>query len=110
NIDTGSGNVNGSGVQADALMVDTGSGDVEIALTTATRDIEVDTGSGDVTITVPDGLDAEVTLETSSGSIEVDFAIQIQRWERDEVRGVIGNGSGRIHIDTGSGDITIRKQ
>jgi lia operon protein LiaG len=110
NIDTGSGDVDGSGIEADALTIDTGSGEVEFSLTRAARDIEVDTGSGDVTIAVPDGLDAEVALETSSGSIEVDFAMQIQRWERDEVRGVIGNGAGRLHIDTGSGDITIRKR
>jgi hypothetical protein len=109
-VDTGSGDVEASGVQADVVNVDTGSGSVEFGLTHAPRDITVDTGSGDVTFAVPDGLNADVVLETGSGSIELDFALEIRRWERDEVRGVIGTGGGRIQIETSSGDIRLRKR
>lgn len=108
-VDTGSGSVKGSGVQAASMNVDTGSGDVNVAMRTAPDDVIVDTGSGAVTLSLPDGLNATVELETSSGDIAVDFAMQIRRWERDEVRGTIGSGTGKIHVDTGSGDITIRK-
>jgi len=59
---------------------------------------------------MPDGVDATVDLETSSGTITVDFALQIRQWERDEVRGTIGTGAGHIQIDTGSGNIAIRKR
>jgi len=109
-IDTGSGSVDGTGVQADDLSVDTGSGDVEVALTKAPGRLSVDTGSGDVTFTIPPGLDAEVSLETSSGSITMDFPMQVKHWERDEVRGVVGTGHGSVSIETGSGDITVRKR
>jgi len=109
-VDTGSGSVDGTAVQAATLNVDTGSGDVDVAMTAAPTEVNVDTGSGSVTLGMPQGLDAAVELETSSGDISVDFAMEIRRWERDEVRGTIGTGKGRIHIDTGSGDIAIRKR
>jgi len=108
-VDTGSGDVGGARVQAASMNVDTGSGDVNIAMRAAPNDVIVDTGSGEVTLSLPEGLNATVELETSSGDISVDFAMEIRRWERDEVRGTIGSGTGKIHIDTGSGDITIRK-
>jgi hypothetical protein len=108
-IDTGSGRVRGSAVAADVVNVDTGSGGVDLAFDRAPERILIDTGSGGVTLTLPDDLDATVVAETSSGGIEVDFEMQVRRWERDEVRGVIGSGRGRVEIDTGSGNITIRK-
>jgi hypothetical protein len=109
-VDTGSGDVTATGVQADVVNVDTGSGSVELGLTHVPRDVTVDTGSGNVTFTIPDGLNADVALETGSGSIEMDFPLEIRRWERDEVRGVIGTGGGRIQIETSSGDIRLRKR
>jgi hypothetical protein len=109
-VDTGSGDVEGSGVQADVVSVDTGSGSVDFGLLRAPREVTVDTGSGDVTFAIPDGLNADVALETGSGAIEMDFAMEVRRWERDEVRGVIGTGGGSIRIETSSGDITIRKR
>ena len=109
-VDTGSGDVDGSGIQAAMVNVDTGSGGVDFAFVRAPREIVVDTGSGSVTFAIPDGLNADVVLETSSGTIEMDFPLEIRRWERDEVRGVVGTGGGSIRIETGSGDITIRRR
>lgn len=109
-VDTGSGEVDGSGVGAAVINVDTGSGGVDFDMLRAPRDITVDTGSGSVTFALPEGLNADVTLETSSGTIEMDFPLEIRRWERDEVRGRVGTGGGSIHIETGSGNISIRKR
>jgi lia operon protein LiaG len=109
NVDTGSGSVEGTGVEARAIMIDTGSGEVDLTLARAPETLTADTGSGSVTVGVPDDLNATIELATSSGEITVDFALQIRRWERDEVRGTIGTGAGHIQIDTGSGNIAIRK-
>jgi hypothetical protein len=108
-VDTGSGSVEATGLGAPAIGIDTGSGGVDLALTVAPRSLVVDTGSGSVTVRVPAGLDATVDLETSSGDITVDFALQVRAWQRNEVRGTIGAGSGQVRIETGSGSIAIRK-
>jgi hypothetical protein len=109
NFDTGSGEVEGTGLAADVVRVDTGSGGVDLAFTRAPRDVGVDTGSGGVTLTLPASFTAEVDIQTGSGGIDLDFPVQVSRWERDAVRGRIGDGTGRLTVETGSGGIRIRK-
>lgn len=106
-VDTGSGSIELDNVSADRLGMDTGSGGVDLTLTKAPTDIDIDTGSGSVTIRSPQGLNASVDLETGSGSIESDFPMTVRRHSRDHVQGTIGDGSGRIKIDTGSGSIRL---
>ena len=128
-VDTGSGGVDGDGVRVDRLEIDTGSGSIELRRSAA-RDIELDTGSGSVTaelatdvdhlvvdtgsgsvnLWLPDDLGAEVEIETGSGGIEVDFPVMATRRGRDELRGTIGDGGGRIQIDTGSGSVRLRRR
>ena len=108
-IDTGSGSIELDDVGGDRLLMDTGSGGVRLTLNRAPTHIDVDTGSGGVTIRSPNGLNAMVELETGSGSIETDFPITVQRHSRDQVQGQIGDGSGRIKIETGSGSIRLLK-
>ncbi len=109
NVDTGSGDVTGSGVTARQVLVDTGSGDVELAFAGPPTDLAIDTGSGTVSLGLPAGFGARVELETSSGGIELDFPLTMQRWERDHVVGTIGGGGGHLKIETGSGDIRLRR-
>lgn len=125
-IDTGSGGVRGSGVRADRLRVDTGSGgirlgqvhvpdvyldtgsgSVEVELLVDVTRLDVDTGSGSVTIRAPENLGAEVDIETGSGGIDVDFPVQVRKVRRDLLTGTIGDGKGRIRIDTGSGSVHL---
>lgn len=125
-IDTGSGSVRGGGVRASSLKVDTGSGSidldevsvpdvvldtgsgsVEIVLLSDVVRLDVDTGSGGVTIHAPADLGAQVELETGSGSFDLDFPVQTRSVRRDYLKGSIGDGKGRIHVDTGSGGIRL---
>ena len=106
-IDTGSGSVEVTSAIARQVLVDTGSGSVKLTLTANPEDVTIDTGSGSVTVTVPPSFGAEVDLETSSGGIELDFPVTTKRIERDHLEGTIGNGEGRLTIDTGSGGIRI---
>lgn len=108
-IDTGSGQIDVAGATARNIVMDTGSGSVDAAFHGSVQSVEVDTGSGSVTLTLPATFNATVDIETGSGGIDLDFPVEVQRWERDHVRGVIGDGRGRLTIDTGSGTITIRK-
>jgi hypothetical protein len=126
-VDTGSGDVVGRGIQADGVEVDTGSGSIElldvaapdVVLDTGSGAVElrlledvdrlvVDTGSGSVAVEGPRELGGELELETGSGGIEVDFPVQLRTARRDEVVGTLGDGRGRIVIDTGSGGIVLR--
>ena len=107
NIDTGSGRITAERVSARDIMLDTGSGSVELEVTQNADNIEIDTGSGGVRVTVPESFGANVDIDTGSGSIELDMPITMRRWQRDHVQGTIGDGSGRLHIDTGSGSIRI---
>ncbi|MGH7578621.1 MAG: DUF4097 family beta strand repeat-containing protein [Gemmatimonadales bacterium] len=127
-IDTGSGGVTGSRLEAGEIHIDTGSGDIELTEVTApaialetgsgrvgadlrgpVRELAVETGSGDVSVRAPASLAASVELETASGAIETDFPLQVTRHSRDHVVGRIGDGAGRVAIETGSGDVRLLK-
>ncbi len=109
-IDTGSGGITLLRSAARDVRLDTGSGSVRAELGTDVDDVEIDTGSGSVTLVLPEDLGAALEIETGSGGIEVDFPVMVTRRSRDELRGEIGDGRGRIHIDTGSGSIRIRSR
>lgn len=127
-IDTGSGSVSAEAIAADRIEIDTGSGRIELRRSAA-RDIVLDTGSGSVTaeltsdvdrlgidtgsgsvaLRLPEDVGAELDIETGSGGIDVDFPIMATHRSRGELRGRIGDGQGRIVIDTGSGGVRIRQ-
>jgi lia operon protein LiaG len=104
-IDTGSGSVRLSSVAAEDVEIDTGSGSVELELTTNARRVKIDTGSGGVRLAVPESLGASFDIDASSVSIDV--PANMTRRERGRATGTIGDGRGSIHIDTGSGRVSI---
>ncbi len=108
-IDTGSGNIQLTAVTAPEIALETGSGSVGADLRGAVRQLVVETGSGDISVRAPASLAAEVEMETASGGIETDFPLQITRHSRDHVVGQIGAGTGRVAIETGSGDVRLLK-
>jgi len=107
-IDTGSGHVELSEIQAGDILVDTGSGGVTVDLMSDVENLAVDTGSGGVTLYVPRNLGADFDVDTGGGNIRVDVPHQSQHVERNEARGRIGDGRGRIRVETGSGSVQIR--
>ncbi len=106
-VDTGSGSVTLTRVSAPDVMVDTGTGEVEVELMEDVDRLEVDTGSGEVVIRMPPGVGAEVEVDTGSGDIDVDIELEVREVRRSYLRGIIGDGRGRIRIDTGSGGIRL---
>jgi hypothetical protein len=107
NIDTGSGRIRARAVAATEIRLDTGSGSVELEILNDADHIEIDTGSGGVTLTVPSTFGARVEIDTGSGGIEMEMPITMRRWQRDHVNGTIGDGSGTLLIDTGSGSVRV---
>lgn len=108
-IDTGSGDIRLTGGSAPRLSLDTGSGSVTADLRASPSSLSVETGSGNIAVTAPATLGAEVEIETSSGEVETDFQLQVTRHSREHLVGRIGDGRGRISIETGSGDVRLRK-
>jgi DUF4097 and DUF4098 domain-containing protein YvlB len=109
-VDTGSGSIRYAGRSARTASFDTGSGDVTIDLAEDPGDISVDTGSGDVVLRLPANTGAQLALETSSGDIDTEFPVQVTRTGDDELRGTIGDGKGRIHVESGSGSVQLKKR
>lgn len=107
-VETGSGDVDATGAEGDDLSFETGSGNVDVALTSAFRSLRIETGSGDVTLKVPPTVGAEVDLGTGSGDIDLGgLTLQVRRIERDHVTGTLGDGRGRLSVETGSGNVRL---
>lgn len=107
-IDTGSGSIRADRVNARDINLDTGSGSITLDLTDDVRNAILDTGSGAVTVNVPAALGAEIVVDVGSGGINTDVPIQLLETRRNYLRGRIGDGDGRIRIDTGSGGVRLR--
>ena len=109
-IDTGSGNADATAVKADDLLIDTGSGDVTLELLAGGGSINIDTGSGQVNLTLPADYGADVVLDTGSGEIDLGgIPVTVRKIAEDHIEGRIGSGTGRLHVDTGSGDVRLKK-
>jgi len=106
-VDTGSGAIELEAVTVPDVVLDTGSGSVDIELLIDVESLDIDTGSGSVTVRAPRDLGAMVEIETGSGGIDLDFPVELRTARRDLVRGRIGDGRGKIVIDTGSGTVRL---
>jgi DUF4097 and DUF4098 domain-containing protein YvlB len=122
-LDTGAGNVDLNGI-TDEIDAVSGAGDVDVRgaascarLDTGAGSIRYqgtpqgecrfETGAGNITLTLPADLNAQIDLETRTGDIDVDFAVDGQVTRR-EVRGVIGSGAqGMIYAHSGAGNIDV---
>lgn len=109
-VETGSGDIDATSSSGDELSFETGSGNVDVALVNTFRMLSIQTGSGDVTLRVPPTVGAEVDLETGSGDIDLGgLTLQVRRIEHDRVSGTLGDGKGRLSVETGSGNVRLQK-
>ncbi|MFO7767493.1 MAG: DUF4097 family beta strand repeat-containing protein [bacterium] len=100
----GAGEVDAAGVDGD-LRLDSHSGSVT-AVDIRGR-LTADTGSGRVLVYLPQAINAELEVDTGSGGIDIEVPVDHRKKSRSHVLGQIGDGSGRIYIDTGSGEVRI---
>ena len=107
--DVGSGGMRLTRVKAAHVNLDAGSGGIDLDLASTFDELYVDGGSGGVTVRMPATQGADVDIETGSGGIESDFAVQTTRFGRQRLRGQIGDGKGRIRIESGSGRVRLLK-
>lgn len=108
-VDVGSGGLRLDGVKAPKVSVDAGSGGVELGFLATVDDLVAEAGSGGVTLRLPAAQTGDVDIETGSGGIQSDFSVTMTRFSRNHVRGTIGNGKGRIRVESGSGSVRLLK-
>jgi hypothetical protein len=106
-VDTGSGHLLVANVEAPQIELNTGSGGVDLDLAGDIERLDVDTGSGSIEIRLPRSLGTLFDVETSSGSVRIDVPHEVDRHDRNHVRGRIGDGRGQMKVESGSGGIRI---
>lgn len=105
--DTGSGDIEMVGLSATHIGADTGSGSVELELMADAESVTIDTGSGDVRLVIPKEFGARLSVEVGSGDIDINIPMAEIRKDEDSVTGRIGDGAGRVSIETGSGGVVV---
>lgn len=108
--DTGSGDITLRRVSVPRLTLDTGSGSVRLGLLADVDHLEIDTGSGSVEVSVPADFGSRLAVATGSGDVDLS-GLTASGLEVDDgdVSGAVGDGEGETTIDTGSGDVTVRR-
>jgi hypothetical protein len=110
--DTGSGGVRVIAVELEELAAETGSGDVVVQASLAkARRVSAETGSGDIQIKAGPDAQFDIVSDQGSGELLVGYADAVLRKDGRKVVGARrGDGHTAIHVETGSGDCSIRPQ
>ena len=106
-LDLGSGGTRLRDVRAPDIILDAGSGSVDLDLAADIDEMRIDAGSGSVTIRIPSSLGAELDVDSGSGGIDTDIEIAVRSRSRSSLRGTIGDGRGRMTIESGSGSVRL---
>jgi hypothetical protein len=103
----GSGDVRVNGA-ADDLRVHSGSGTVDVGGSPATGAYwELHAGSGDVSVRVPSDASFRFSARTRMGDIHSDIPMTIVERHRHDLRAIVGQGSARVEVETGTGEIRL---
>jgi hypothetical protein len=75
-------------------------------------EVHVGTMSGDVTLRLPEGSDAEVRLQSTSGAVRSEFESlrTVKAPASHTVSGNVGAGTGRVSVSTMSGSVTLLRR
>jgi hypothetical protein len=107
--------VNGSvilrGIRSTAVKAETVNGSVQYdGEFRASGSYDLSTHNGSITVTVPDGTNASVTVETYQGQVESDFPISIRNTRgRERMTFTIGDGGARLALSSFGGNIRLRR-
>jgi DUF4097 and DUF4098 domain-containing protein YvlB len=106
-----SGDVKMDHLRASAVKASSVSGDVSVGIDALAGDgaLSFNSVSGDVTVTLPAGLDADVTMRSVSGTLDTDFPLTLNgRMDRHALEARIGKGGRPLEVRTVSGDVRLR--
>ncbi len=110
-LTTHNGSVHCTGLSADAQLK-THNGSIKAYYAQAAPsvcDISIVTYNGSVEFTAPLGFSAQVEATTHNGSVHTDLPITVVgKVGRNELKGTIGAGQGKLHLETHNGSIRIK--
>lgn len=112
-LQTVSGRIQADGGPWQKFTLSTVSGDVQLSGGLADHgNITIDSMSGDVQVQLPANVSADIGASSFSGDLRSDFG-KVSEHEHgpgSELNVQTGGGRGRIHVETFSGDLRIRKK
>jgi hypothetical protein len=112
-LETISGRIQAGGGPWQELSLSTVSGDVQLSGGLARGgDVDIDSMSGDVQWRLPAATSATLHASSFSGDLRSDFGTptEASHGPGSSLDAHLGSGEGKIHIETFSGDLRLRKQ
>jgi len=111
-VSTSYGRINCQQITTSDLTAKSGSGNIDIACSQSTPPeitAEVATSYGSIDFAAPPNFSGQVDLKTNYGSIRTDLAITVAgEISKKHIQGKIGEGKGKLHLESSSGSIRIR--
>jgi DUF4097 and DUF4098 domain-containing protein YvlB len=112
NLSTSYGRITCRQITTNEISAKSGSGNLDIACSDLTPDeivADLVTSYGSIDFTAPQNFTGQVDLSTSYGSIRTNRPITISgEISKKKLKGTIGEGSGKLHLQTSSGSINLQ--
>jgi len=92
------------------LIARSGSGNIDITCSDSPADMTANlvTSYGNIHFTAPSGFGGRIDLSTGYGSVKTERPITISgKISKKKLQGTIGRGDGKLHLQTGSGSISL---
>ncbi len=89
------------------VTAETTNGDITAELSEPT-DVSAKTTNGDVELTVPSTTEADLSLDTTNGSVHIDGLGGYETASQSSAEVTLGAGTRRIECETTNGDVTVR--
>jgi DUF4097 and DUF4098 domain-containing protein YvlB len=106
------GSIRATDVAMSSLSATSGNGSIHIACspsTPADLDAQVRTSYGSVEFTAPSGFSGEVDLSTNYGKVRTTLPVTVNgEITGSKVMGKVGDGVGKIHIESSSGSVELK--
>jgi DUF4097 and DUF4098 domain-containing protein YvlB len=104
---TTSGSIVVDGLAGGLVRLRSTSGDVRFGLDRSLRRADVSTVSGEIAARLADGLGCDLTLKSTSGTLDSSVPMKIRTVSRNEMSGVAFGGGPQVVLHSLSGDIAV---
>jgi DUF4097 and DUF4098 domain-containing protein YvlB len=106
------GSLRATDVTASSISANSGNGGIRIACspsTPANLDATVRSSFGGVEFAAPANFSGEVSLGTNFGTVQTALPVTVSgEISRNKIAGKVGDGAGKIHIESGNGSVELK--